>query len=251
MGDAFTVEFRDEVRARILARARGDPRILGGAIVGSGASGNSDRWSDLDLTFGLVEGVPPAQLLDEWTPVLARELGAVHLFDLARQATLYRVFLFPGALQVDLSFTTGSVPQYGPEFHLLFGGPVRPVALAGRTPEEIFGYAVHHAVRARVSIERGRPLQAEHWIRGVRDEALALACHRRGLNVSHARGYDQLPKEVTDRLPDALARSFEPSELRRALGRSVDLLLREADGLRSPNDPLATTLRRLDGEDWD
>ena len=47
---------------------------------------------------------------------------------------------------------------------------------------------MHHAVRARFCIERGRWWQAEYWISGVRDQALALACHRRGLAVAHGRG---------------------------------------------------------------
>ncbi len=48
----FTLEERNRVRDRILEMAREDPRIVAGALVGSTASG-CDRWSDIDLTFGL------------------------------------------------------------------------------------------------------------------------------------------------------------------------------------------------------
>ena len=80
---------------------------------------------------------------------------------------------------------------------------------------------MHHAVRARFCIERGRRWQAEYWISGVRDQALALACHRRGLAVAHGRGFDDLPPEVLAPFEDALVRSLQPEELRRALTSAV------------------------------
>lgn len=50
----FTPEYRDSVRGRVLALAESDARVVAAAEVGSqaGASGG-DRWSDLDLTFGV------------------------------------------------------------------------------------------------------------------------------------------------------------------------------------------------------
>ena len=51
----FTVEERDRARDRILAIARADRRIVAGAAIGSAAHGPGDRWSDLDLGFGVGE----------------------------------------------------------------------------------------------------------------------------------------------------------------------------------------------------
>jgi hypothetical protein len=42
----FDVEERDRVRARVLALASSDPRVVSGAEVGSLALGEGDRWSD-------------------------------------------------------------------------------------------------------------------------------------------------------------------------------------------------------------
>jgi hypothetical protein len=94
--------------------------------------------------------------------------------------------------------------------------------------EDLFGLGVHHALRARFSIERGRPWQAEHWISGVRDQALALACLRQGLEGTHGRRFDDLPREVLAPFADTLVRSLERKELRRGLGRAVAALLRES-----------------------
>jgi hypothetical protein len=246
----FTIEERDRARERILAMARADRRVRAGAVVGSAAAGTDDRWSDLDLTFGLAEGASPKEMLDEWTPELVREFAAVPLFDLAREGSLYRVFLFPGNLQVDLSFTAGFVAQYGPRFRLLFGEEARRVPLPVRAPSEMFGYAVHHAVRARFCIERARPWQAEYWVSGVRDEALALGCHRRGLEVAFGRGYDRLPRDLLALAAEALVRFPARDELLRALGRSVELLLGETDEVRPVALPLAECLRELARPDW-
>ena len=68
----FTVEQRARWRQALLDMARADPRIVAGAEVGSLAVGPGDRWSDLDLTFGLEGGTTPRQMLDAWSPALAR-----------------------------------------------------------------------------------------------------------------------------------------------------------------------------------
>src|SRR5262249_35696467 len=156
--------------------------------------GGGDRWSDLDLTFGLAEGTTPSAILAEWTPRLESELGAVTLFDLPYLSSLYRVFLFPGSLQVDLSFTPAAeFGAIGPRFRLLFGRAVERSQTAPAARRHVFGLGIHHLVRARFSIERGRRWQALHWIDHAREQALALACGRHGLETSYARGCDDLP----------------------------------------------------------
>lgn len=216
------------MRDRVLELAEADPRVVAGAVVGGLARGGGDRWSDLDLTFG-VAGAAPVEVLDDWSGELGRERGAVHLFDLPSGSTLYRVFLLPGWLQVDLSCTPAAeFAAGGPTFELLFGRSVERPYPEPPAADELFGLGVHHAVRARFSIERGRVWQAEYWISGVRDQALALACRRLGLPARHGRGFDDLPAEVLAPFADALVRSLGRDELLRALGAAVAGLLRES-----------------------
>ena len=239
----FSVEERDRACERVLALAAADPRVVAGALVGSLANGGGDRLSDLDLTFGVAEGVEPIGVLDDWAAALAAELGAVRLFDLRSDATHYRVFLLPGALQVDLSCTPAA--EFGadtPRWELLFGEEVERPHAQPPPAEELFGLGVHHALRARVCIERGRLWQAEHWLGELRGEALALACRRRGLPARHGRGLDDLPREVLSPLAEARPRSLARDELLRALGVAVEGLLREAGALGAP---LAADLRAL------
>jgi hypothetical protein len=244
----FTVEERDRVRDRVLELASADPRVVAGAAVGALAEGGGDRWSDLDLTFGVAEGVGVGEVLADWSAELVRELDAVHLFDLPRDSSIYRVFLLPGCLQLDLSFTPA--PEFGargPKFRLLFGSAVDSAHFPQPSPRDLFGLGVHHAVRAWFCIERGRLWQAEYWISELRDYALSLACLSRGLAAVEGRGLDRLPPEVLVSFDDALVRSVERDELLRALGKAVDGLLRESAGVGDLAAKMETQLRELTG----
>jgi hypothetical protein len=167
----FTVEQRDALRDHLLRLAQADERVVAGAAVGSLAvDGGGDRFSDVDLTFGIADQVPVADVLDDWTRTLSNELAAVHLADLQRGPTTYRVFLFPDTLQCDLSLTPAAqFRPAGPRFRLLFGeiapgasvAPTPPVAGALFIPtpaiaRDLFGWGVIYALSARACIERGR-----------------------------------------------------------------------------------------------
>ena len=247
----FTPEQRDRVHERLVAMAREDPRVVAAAVVGSRAGGGGDRWSDLDLTFGLAAGASVADVLSDWTRSIEREFGAVRLFDLPFLSSIYRVFLLPGSLQVNLSFTPGAeFGALGPKFALLFGETVERAHTMAPSGDDLLGLGVHHAVRARFCIERERPWQAEYWISGVRDQALALACLRRGLEPRHARGYDDLPGEITAPFHDTLVRSIDRAELVRALGSAIEALLRESAGLGDRRARVEGPLRELKSGVW-
>ena len=58
--------------------------------------------------FAVVDEVPLTEVLDAWSEDIIRAFEAVHLFDLPRGPIIYRVFLLPGWLELDLSFTPAS-----------------------------------------------------------------------------------------------------------------------------------------------
>ena len=49
----YTTKERQAIQNHIISIAKTDERIIDGAIVGSEAIGNNDRWSDIDLSFGV------------------------------------------------------------------------------------------------------------------------------------------------------------------------------------------------------
>jgi hypothetical protein len=245
----FTIEQRDALRERVRRLADEDERVVAGAVVGSLALDSADRFSDVDLTFGIADHVQVADVLEDWTRTLIDELDAVQLADLERGPTTYRVFLLPDALQLDLSMTPAAqFRPAGPRFRLLFGetvadeseAPTPPVAgdLFIPTPPvagAIFGWGVIYALHARVCIERGRVWRAEHYVGAVRDHALSLACLREGLLAVQARGYDDLSDETLARSEDAHVAAVEPAALRVALAASVLALMSEGAEARLPH----------------
>jgi hypothetical protein len=236
----FTEQERDRVRRWLLDRAEADERVVAAAIVGSEAQGQVDRWSDLDLTFGVSTGVD--EVLSDWTSALVEEFGVAVLFDLPVESTVYRVFLFPGSLQVDLSFAPAAeFGSRGPAFKLLFGSAVEHPAGPRPDASYLTGMAIHHLVRARICVERERFWQAEYWLGEARDLALMLACGNRGLESAHGRGYDALPADVRAGFEPALVRSLERAELLRALEMVVAAVLREGGDERG----LESELRML------
>jgi hypothetical protein len=109
---------------------------------------------------------------------------------------------------------------------LLFGEANEPVVAAPRDSADVFGHAVHHAVRARVCIERRRALQAEYWIGSLRNEALVLASKRAGVQEWYARGAHLLPAQTRERFADALVRSLDESDQAPVLASRVEKHLR-------------------------
>jgi len=245
----FTVEQRDALRERVLRLGEEDERVVAGAVVGSLAVDGGDRFSDVDLTFGIADDGQVADVLDDWTRLFIDELDAVQLAVLERGPTTYRVFLLPDTLQLDLSMTPAAqFRPAGPRFRLVFGqtaaddsevpAPPAPGALFISTPavaEDIFGWGVIYALHARAGIERARVWQAEHYVGAVRDHALSLACLREGVTAVQARGYDDLSAETLARFEGALVGALEPGALRAALAASVRALMREGEEARLPH----------------
>lgn len=228
MAAVFDLDERDRARAFVLAKAESDDRIVAAAVVGSFARRTADRWSDLDLTFAVADDVEVADVLADWTVTMGQEFGTVDVLDLEVGPTIYRVFMLPSLLQVDLSFTPAAqfAPR-GPAFQLLFGEAGEPIPRPTRSQQDVFGWGVLHAIHAWRCVQRDRPEQALHSVVAARELGLALAALRRGLDPSE-RSWDDLPAEVRYRAGGALARSTRPHDQMAALRAAVELLLAEA-----------------------
>ncbi|MDR2987492.1 MAG: hypothetical protein LBV34_21905 [Nocardiopsaceae bacterium] len=224
----FTAADRDLVVERLLKLARADKAIAGAAVTGSLASGECDRWSDIDLAFGIIG--PLAAAIETWTATLYRDFGALHHWDLPAGQVIYRVFLLPGWLEADIAF----IPQAefgpaGPAWRTIFGSTLPVSQPPPPDIRDLTGRAWHHALHARTCIERGRLWQAEYWVSGLRDLVLALTCARLGYPVSYAKGAHLLPAGLCEPLQAALVASLEPAELRRALAAAAAALAAELD----------------------
>lgn len=226
-------------------KAHSDERIVAAAIVGSFASGEADRYSDVDLSLAVDEDAALSEVMDDWTSDLRDRFEAIHLFDLERAPINYRVFLLPRCLQLDLSFAPSS--EFGstsPRFSLLFGD-AKELEPSPVDPGDLLGWAVLFAKDARFNIERGRPLQAEYCIASVRYRTLELACMRLGLPAGFGRNCDRLPSGLMQAAESTFVRSSDTAELRRALGSAIELLITECSQQQVGTPDHVATLREV------
>jgi hypothetical protein len=236
----FTLDDRDRVRERVARLAATDDRITGAAITGSAALGNEDRYSDVDLAFGVRSGAEIPRLLDDWTAHLSDELDVVHHWDLVRGPTRYRVFLIGEGLELDVSATPHPhFGPHGPSFRLISGEASEVSSDELPRLAELIGWGWVYALSARAAILRKRSWQAAHFISELRNEVLELACLRLGLPPFDGRGVDRLPADLLTSFQPTLVRSTGQAELRRALGASISVYLRE---VAEHDEPLAGRL---------
>ncbi|MET7483077.1 hypothetical protein [Streptomyces sp. NPDC005538] len=225
----FTPEERDRIRARLLAHAEADESIVGLAFTGSHATGTGDRWSDTDIVLAVRGTV--SDTVNRWTAWFYDEFDARHHWDLGvGGASVVRVFLLPGWVELDITFAPE--PEFGargPQWRTVFGTPRAREHFPPPDRDTLIGFAWHHALHARICIERARWWQAEHWISALRDQAISLACLRLDLPTAYAKGAHLLPNEVTAPLDATLVRSLTEGELRRALAATVAVVTAELD----------------------
>jgi len=237
----FSPEERDRLRSELLERAARDGRISGAAITGSAAAGREDRWSDIDLAFGVSDAGEMQNILADWTAHLHQQHLALDHLDMISGAWTYRVFLLPSTLQIDLAFVPATeFRALAPTFRLIFGKASEPRPIPPPPPRDIISMAWLYALHARSSITRGKLWQAEYMISGIRDNALALASTRHGLPAVHGRGMDLLPRAVAAQFEAALVRQLDAAELSRAFRAAIQGLLSE---MRSIDPELAERLQ--------
>ena len=237
----FTAEERNRLRSDLLEYAAKDQRISGAAITGSASAAREDRWSDIDLAFGVSDADELPKVLSDWTEHMHQQHLALHHFDVRSGAWIYRVFLLPSTLQVDLAFVSAAeFRALAPTFRLMFGVANEPRHAPPPSPGDIIGLAWLYALHARSCIARRNLWQAEYMISGIRDNALALACLRHGLPAVHGRGLDRLPIEVLAQFEGSFVRQLDTAELSRAFRVVIHGLLSE---IRCVDEDLAGRLQ--------
>lgn len=245
----YTADERQRIRAEILDAARNDPRISGGAITGSASQDREDAWSDIDLAFGLRGGSDLMTVVEDWTARMRERYGALHTVDVTAGAWFYRVFLLPGTLQCDLAFVDER--EFGaraPTFRLAFGTAVEIPHVRPPGAEALIGYAWLYALHVRSCLARNKAWQAQYMLSQMRDRVLALGCLRLGLPTAEGRGFDALPRDVTDALATGFVGRIEAGEIARAFGVVTRALVAEiarVDGGLA--DRLAPPLREMAG----
>lgn len=224
----FSPDDRERLRAALVSAAQNDPHLCGAAHTGSAATSRVDRWSDVDLALCLNPAVSHDQVVAEWTDRLYQRHGAVAHVDVMRGPTLFRVFLLQNTLQVDIAFwRAADFGAIGPNFQLIFGEAKPPQLSVPPSAQGLIGMAWLYALHVRSSLQRGRLLQAEYMLSGMRNHVFELACVRCGVIAHQGRGLDDLPSAEQEAAAACLPQALESAGLRRAFQTTMELLVKE------------------------
>ena len=234
----FTADERERLRDELVAAAQHDANLCGAAHTGSAASSRLDRWSDIDLALCLK---PTAshdqadqsqaqydQVILDWTTRLYQRHDAVAHMDVMRGPTLFRVFLLRNTLQVDIAFWRAEeFGAIGPNFRIIYGEAKASGPEVQSNPRSLIGMAWLYALHVRSSLARGRILQAEYMLSGMRNHVFELTCLRCGVVTKQGRGLDDLPAAERQTAEQCVPGSLDPGELKRAFQGTMDALVRE------------------------
>jgi predicted nucleotidyltransferase len=222
----YTPKERDEVAARLRKLLASDKRVARVALGGSGAHGYADRWSDVDLVVTVAEAFDQSEVADSWTDRIPEAVPVVHHFAVSFGEEHVRGFLLENLLEVDLGFRPANASEGD------WPGP---------DADGEAGFAWHDVLHGAIAVARWRPWRAQYYIGLLRWRTLALATARLGLLLDEYKDVDDLPAELLSPLEDALPRSLEPDELRRALLAATSAFLNE---LRNTRPELAERLAK-------
>ena len=234
-------EYRSRALDIVTEALRGDDRIAGAVLVGSGATGFRDSYSDVDFAVLVGDEARLEEVYADWWGRLHALLPVIDAFK-EPPRHLYGLLL-DRYMELDISFQCeADLFERKPSWRILFDRRgVIPGLMKTREKTADDQAAAHdkrmqdswyYVLHAISSIQRGQPLRASFFIGFLRDEATLMAGLNRKLNTS-LRNYfaetDKLPEEVKKRIADAFPASMEPTEQLRALRAVVDLYYDEAE----------------------
>ena len=238
----YNSQSRQETLEKLLEALESDHRIGGVLLVGSGAYGFKDEFSDIDLAVVVSEGQDAISVFRDWESVIRNLLPVLWCFTDIRgpEVGLY-AFILEDFLEVDISFQSlAMLSARSPNWrvHLDKIGQIQEIlraswlektepnleTLYARRLDSIWHYVTHVAV----SIKRGHLWRAMHYLEEIRNRTIELegcACNRQ---THHFREVDQLPSARLSALEQTLPTRLERNELVRALYAAMDCFFETA-----------------------
>ena len=240
-GSFYSPEYRQSTLDRVLDALDADERITGVLVVGSGAVGFDDNYSDVDLCIVCPDD-QTLSIYQDWRERFEKLLPVIHCCPVTYNPSshLYALLL-DGFLELDAGFIgMGSLTAKRERWKVAFDRsgeiarimadswknrkPVDPKFEYMRRVEGIW----HHVLHVGQALRRGQPWKALHYLETIRNRTIELAVLRRGLDIGHFRDADRLPDGLLAELAQTLPLSTEESEIIRALECAIECFFREA-----------------------
>jgi len=237
----YSPEYRQDTLDRVLAALEADERIIGVLVVGSGAVGFDDDYSDIDLCIVCPDDQTHA-IYQDWQGRFEKLLSVIHCCPVTYSPSSYLyALLLDGFLELDAGFIgIGSLAAKRERWKVALdrSGKIASIMTASREsrpPTDLkFEYLRrvegiwHYVLHVGAALRRGQPWKALHYLETIRNRTIELAVLRRGLDIGHFRDADRLPEDLLAELQETIPTKVEDSEIIRVLERAIGCFFREA-----------------------
>jgi predicted nucleotidyltransferase len=233
---------REATLNRLLTALRSDERIAGLLVVGSGAEGFADVYSDIDLCAVTTSADDVRPAFQEWGVKIREMLSVFHSFESVRGANIYLwILLLENFLEIDLCFLClDDLHATRNRWKTVFdrSGRIEGIMQSSweNRPkpnlEEIYRYRLgsiwHYISYAAVAVQRDQPWRAMYEIEQIRNQTIELRGLRAELETKRFRHVDQMSEDFLTSLEQTLVLSLRDVDLMNALRAATTCFFREA-----------------------
>lgn len=238
----FTPAERQLALERIVAALHTDARIAGVMILGSGAQGFADAYSDIDLSVVVLAETQVFTVHMEWRERVLELFSVLHIHEIVHSPShMFYGFLIDGYLELNMSFI-GLANLYARrrEWKILYDNSDRIEGIMNVTwgqrpkPNIKINYlnhlnsVGHYIIQVVIALRRGKMWRAYHELGEIRNRAVELAGWRHEMETRRFRGVDRLPPETLAKFERTLVVGLNPRDILRALRATVAAFFNEA-----------------------
>ena len=233
---------RDAILDRLLTALQSDKRVTGLLVVGSGAEGFEDIYSDIDLcaVTTLAEDVKPAS--QEWGVKIREMLPMFHYLEIVRASNVYLwVFLLENFLEIDLCFLCLDdlharrkrwktvLDRSGRIENIMQASwENRPKPNLEEAYRSRLSSILHYIIHVAIAAQREQPWRAIYELEQIRNQTIELRGLRDELETKRFRHVDQMSEDFLMCLEQTLVLSLSKVDIMRALQAATACFFREA-----------------------
>ncbi len=233
---------RDEILNRLVTALRNDNRVAGLVVVGSGAEGFEDVYSDIDLcaVTTLADDVRPA--FQEWGIKIREMLPIFHSLESVRAVNVYLwVFLLENFLEIDLCFLSlDELHAKRKRWKTVFdrSGRIESIMQAswknrpGPNLEEVYrsrlSVILHYIRHAIIAAQRQQPWRAIYELEQIRNQTIELRGLRDRLETKRFRHVDQMSEDFLRNIEQTLVPGLRRIDIMNAVKAATTSFFREA-----------------------
>ena len=233
---------REATLNRLLTALQSDQRIAGLLVVGSGAEGFEDVYSDIDLCAVTTSADDVRPAFQEWGVKIREMLPVFHFVESVRGSNIYLwILLLENFLEIDLCFLClDDLYARRNRWKTIFdrSGRIedimqsswksRPKPNLEETYRYRLGSILHYISYAAVAIQRDQPWRAMYEIEQIRNQTVELRGLREELETKRFRHVDQMSDDFLMSLEQTLVLSLRRVDLMNVLRAATTCFFREA-----------------------